>query len=191
MNRKVFIIIPAYNEATIIEAVLDEIRREGYKNIIVIDDGSSDDTGSRVRKQAIVLKHFLNRGKGAAIRTGMEAAKKMDAQAVVTMDGDGQHNPRNIAAMIKKLNKGYDVVLGSRLLNRKDMPLVKICANYLGNIFTWLMYGIYVSDSQSGFRAYSKKALQLVDTKTDHYEYDSEIIREIAKQSLSNKIINL
>jgi glycosyltransferase involved in cell wall biosynthesis len=181
-----YIIIPAYNESTVIRDVIREIQKAGYENIIVIDDGSRDNTYEKTAELPgiVVLKHFLNRGKGAAMKTGIEAAKLLGAEAIVTMDGDGQHNPEDIKKMLGLIEQGNDVVLGTRLKNPKGMPFYKIIANHLGNFFTWSIYGLWVTDSQSGFRAYSQKALGLIETKTDRYEYDSEIIREIYRNKL-------
>lgn len=185
-NTQVYIVIPAYNEEQVIQDVLQEVQQSGYSNLIVVDDGSSDHTYIQAQKKTdIVLKHIINRGKGATIKTGIEAAKIMQADVVVTLDGDGQHNPQDIDRMLEKIYDGYDVVLGSRLIDTTGMPSHKIVANKLGNFFTWLLYGIWVSDSQSGFRAYSKKALSLINTTTDRYEYDSEVLREIKRNKLN------
>lgn len=185
MKNKIFIIIPVYNEEKIILDVIKQIINNSYKNIIVIDDGSNDNTYYKVKKEkVIILRHVLNRGKGAAIKTGIEAAKLLNASTIITIDGDGQHNPEDIKKLLNKIMQGYDVVLGSRFIKRNNIPLIKILANYIGNFFTWLIYGIWVSDSQSGLRAYSKRALFAIDTKTDRYEYDSEIIREIGHHNL-------
>lgn len=185
-NNKIFIVIPAFNEATVIKDVITEVQSAGYKNIIIVDDGSTDNTQSIVQQipGLISLKLSINRGKGVAVKTGIEAAKILDADIVITVDGDGQHNPLDIKKMLELIKKGNDVVLGSRLLNPKGMPIWKIAANYFGNFCTWAIYGLWVTDSQSGFRAYSKKAIKLINTKTDRYEYDSEIIREIAQNKL-------
>lgn len=185
-SRKIYVIIPAYNEGTVIRDVIKEVKVSGYQNIIVVDDGSADDTHAQAAKEegVVSLKHFLNRGKGAAVKTGIEAAKTLEADAVVTIDGDGQHNPSDIAKMLKLIQQGNDVVLGSRLQNPKGMPIWKIAANHFGNFCTWAIYGLWVTDSQSGFRAYSKKAISVIDTKTDRYEYDSEVIREIYRNKL-------
>lgn len=177
-----WIVLPAYNEAKIIQDTLREIQSVGYKNIIVVDDGSRDETYERAKEipGTIALKHKLNRGKGAATKTGIEAAKLLDAGIIVTMDSDGQHNPADIARLIEPIQKNHcDVVLGTRLKNPAGMPWYKICANHIGNAITWYFYGLWVSDSQSGFRAYSRHASELINTKTDRYEYDSEVIREI------------
>jgi glycosyltransferase involved in cell wall biosynthesis len=185
-----WIVLPAYNEAKIIQDVLREIQAVGYRNIIVVDDGSSDDTYEKVQAMdgVISLRHPINRGKGAATKTGIEAAKLLGAGIIVTMDSDGQHNPSDIARLIEPIRKNHcDVVLGTRLKNPKGMPWYKIIANHIGNALTWYFYGLYVSDSQSGFRAYSRHASELINTKTDRYEYDSEVIREIYLYKLKYK----
>lgn len=177
-----YIVIPAYNEATVIHNVIAEIRSAGYENIIVVDDGSSDNTYAKAQSFSgvTVLKHRINRGKGAATKTGIEAAKMLGADIIVTMDGDGQHNPGDIKRLIDPILRAQaDVVLGTRLRDPRGMPWYKILANHIGNAMTWYFYGLWVSDSQSGFRAYSRHASELINTQTDRYEYDSEVIREI------------
>lgn len=192
MNKKeknIWIVIPAFNEETAIQAVIEEIRKFGYKNIIVVDDGSSDNTYQIAKNSgATSLRHKINRGKGATTKTGIEAAKILGAEIVVTLDGDGQHNPADIAKLTAPIEfENFDVALGTRLLNPKGMPFHKIIANKIGNFFTWYLYGLWVTDSQSGFRAYSQRAINLIDTRADRYEYDSEIIREIYKYKLKYK----
>ena len=176
-----YVVLPAYNEAKVLESVIREIHTAGYHNIIVVDDGSRDDTFAVAQKTGVTtLHHRLNRGKGAATKTGIEAAKLLGADIIVTMDSDGQHNPEDIQRLVQPIIDGQaEVVLGTRLLNPKGMPWYKIIANKIGNIVTWYFYGLYVSDSQSGFRAYSHHAAECINTRTDRYEYDSEVIREI------------
>jgi glycosyltransferase involved in cell wall biosynthesis len=191
-DRKIYIVIPAYNEERVITDVIKEIKLAGYKNIIVIDDGSSDKTLEIAQKipEIVVLHHKINRGKGAATKTGIEAAKILGADIIVTMDGDGQHDPEDIKKLIDPIADGQcDVVLGSRLKNAKGMPFYKIIQNHFGNIVTWYLFGLYVTDSQSGFRAYSRRAVEVINTKGDRYEYDSEIIREIYVYRLKYKEI--
>lgn len=185
-----WIVLPAYNEEAVIKDVIREIQAAGYRNIIVVDDGSHDQTYERAKEipDVVVLRHKLNRGKGAATKTGIEAAKLLGAGILVTMDSDGQHNPNDIARLIEPIQKNHcDVVLGTRLRNPAGMPWYKICANHIGNAITWYFYGLWVSDSQSGFRAYSRHASELINTKTDRYEYDSEVIREIYIYKLKYK----
>src|SRR5579872_2495298 len=139
MKNDIYIVIPAYNEAKVIREVITEIKSEGFKKIIVIDDGSDDQTLKEARAEKVIaLKHVLNRGKGAAIKTGIEAAQILEANIVVTMDGDGQHNPKDIFKMLEKLDQGYDVILGSRFADKStNIPTFKILENYIGNIVTW------------------------------------------------------
>jgi UDP-N-acetylglucosamine---dolichyl-phosphate N-acetylglucosaminyltransferase len=184
MDRRfpsISIVIPAHNEEQAISHVIKETKAAGYDTIIVIDDGSTDQTEAAAKRSgATVFRHLINRGKGAAIKTGIDAAKRLGADIIVTIDGDGQHDPTDIAPMIKAISQdGYDVVLGNRLQDRSGMPAYKIIHNLIGNFIVWLLYGLWVNDSQSGFRAYSKKAAHAIDTHTDRYEYDSEVIREI------------
>lgn len=190
-THSIWIVIPAYNEATIIASVIHEIRSAGYSNIIVIDDGSVDHTQEAAKESGVIaIKHRLNRGKGAATKTGIEAAKLLGADIVVTMDGDGQHDPHDIKNLIDPIRNNHcDVVLGSRLMNPKGMPGYKILHNKIGNLLVWYIYGLYVTDSQSGFRAYSRHAAEVINTQTDRYEYDSEVIREIYKYRLKYREI--
>lgn len=186
MTPKIAVVIPIYNEAEIIGNVLAETKKYGDFILIVVDDGSKDEGFVQASLQgALTLRHKLNRGKGAAIKTGIMAANLLEADVIVTMDGDGQNNPADIQTLVEPILSGKsDVVLGSRLLDREEMSMSKVIANAIGNLLTWLFYGILVSDSQSGFRAYSKYAAHIIDTKTDKYEYDSKVISEIKKNRL-------
>ena len=184
----IVVVIPIYNESQVIAQVLNDIIVSGTYTIIVVDDGSSDNSSQAARSidNVILLRHRINRGKGAAVKTGIHAANELHADCVVTMDGDGQHDPNDIAHLVSPILDGpYDVVLGTRMQNHHGMPWIKIIANKVGNLVTLLLYGIYVSDSQSGFRAYSKNAAYIIDTKADKYEYDSKVIREINANRLS------
>jgi len=189
-SKNIFIVIPAYNEGKIIQEVITDIQKAGYSNIVLVDDGSKDDTFSKAQEilPKTVFRHRLNRGKGAATKTGIEVAKILGADIVVTLDGDGQHDPADIKKLTAPIEfDSFNVVLGTRLLNPKGMPKHKILANKIGNFFTWYLYGLWVTDSQSGFRAYSRHAIEVINTKSDRYEYDSEVIREIRKYKLKYK----
>ena len=179
--QKIYVVVPAFNEEGIIQDVIREIRDAKYANIIVIDDGSGDNTQKRAQSEGVIaLRHKINRGYGAAVKTGIEAAKLLGADIVVTVDGDGQHDPKNIENLVKPiLKEDFDVVLGTRLKNPEGMPLYKKVQNWIANIITWYLFGLWVTDSQSGFRAYSKNAMEKINTRYDRYEYASEVIREI------------
>jgi len=183
---RVAVVIPCYNEGPVIKSVIHELATIGDFQIVVIDDGSNDDTyANLLGEKVLALRHRINRGKGAAVKTGIMAANQLTADIIVTMDGDGQHDPKDIERLVTPIRDGKaDVVLGSRLLQREKMPLIKEIANGIGNLVTWFFYGMMVSDSQSGFRAYSRYAAQIIDTKADKYEYDSKVIREIKNNRL-------
>ena len=185
-KEHIAIVIPVYNEAEVIGEVLAETGIIHNYTTIVVDDGSGDDSFVQASVHAnLAIRHRINRGKGAAVKTGIMVANLLESDIVVTMDGDGQHDPSDIEPLISPILKNEaDVVLGSRTLNRSEMPVIKKTANFMGNFFTWLFYGIWVSDSQSGFRAYSKYAALIIDTKADKYEYDSKVIREIKTNRL-------
>lgn len=183
---KTFIIIPAYNEEQTIAGVLDKIQTVGYKNIIVIDDGSTDKT-SRIaeNKNVIVLRHLINRGLGGALGTGVQAAVSLGADIIVTFDADGQHDVLDIEKLIKPIKeRKADVVIGSRLLNPAGMPYSRRILNIMGNIVTYMLFGLYVTDSQSGMRAFTRNSAQLINIKTNRMEVSSEIIREIKQHKL-------
>jgi len=186
---KTYIVLPAYNEGKVIKEVITDIQKEGYKNIIVIDDGSSDNTYQEAKStEVITLSHPINRGKGAATQTGIDAAKLLNADIIVTMDSDGQHNPKDIKKLIQPiLDDKADVVIGSRMLNTKGMPKSRIIMNKIANIITYIFFGILVSDSQSGFRAYNKKAYTSVYTYMDRYEFESEMLGQIKNAKLRIK----
>jgi UDP-N-acetylglucosamine---dolichyl-phosphate N-acetylglucosaminyltransferase len=187
---KTYIVIPAFNEEKVIQEVIRDIQKAGYENIIVVDDGSTDNTFLKAQEILgnLAFRHKINRGKGAATKTGIEAAKILGADIIVTLDGDGQHDPSDISKLTKPIEfDKFDVVLGTRLLDPKGMPSHKIIANKIGNFFTWYLYGLWVTDSQSGFRAYSRHAAEVINTRSDRYEYDSEVIHEIKKYKLKYK----
>lgn len=188
MNNQeiICVVIPAFNEANAIASVIQDIRAHGIDMIIVVDDGSSDSTYEVAKSTGVIaLQHKLNRGKGAATKTAITAAKALGATVVVTMDGDGQHEAKDIAALVAPLSANQaDVTLGVRTLDRHLMPMHRRTANYIANVVTWQVHGLWVTDSQSGFRAFTREGLNLIDTRSDKYEYDSEVIREIFSHQL-------
>jgi glycosyltransferase involved in cell wall biosynthesis len=185
-DKKIYIVLPAFGEENVIQKVITAIKKEGYQNILVVDDGSKDSTYKKAKAMDIIaIRHLINRGKGAATQTGITAALLLGADIVVTMDSDGQHNPKEIKLLVEPLIKDEaDVVIGSRMLNSENMPKARMVMNSLANIITYIFFGIYVSDSQSGFRAYTKEALEGVRTHLDRYEFESEMLGQIKKQRI-------
>ncbi|MGI6484211.1 MAG: glycosyltransferase family 2 protein [Candidatus Dojkabacteria bacterium] len=185
-----YIVLPAYNEGKVIKKTIEGIKKEGFDNIIVVDDGCKDNTSKEALSTGvIVVKHPINRGKGAATQTGIDAAKLLNADIIVTMDSDGQHNPKDIQKLIEPIQKGTtDVVIGSRFLEKSnDIPKTRILMNKVGNLITLLFFGAMSSDSQSGFRAYSNKAANSVYSYMDRYEFESEMLGHIKAAKLKIK----
>lgn len=190
--KDVFIIIAAYNEEEKIGTVLSDLKKKGYRKIIVVDDGSSDATYSVCKKQkVIVIKHIINRGQGAALKTGIEYAIQNDAKIIVTFDGDGQFLVSDIKKVIEPvINKEVDVVLGSRFLGKTiNMPALKKNVLKLGVIVVFILYGIRITDSQCGFRALSRKAMLKIKLTSDKMEHAGEIFSEIMRNNLKYKEI--
>ena len=176
---KVIVIIPAYNEASVIGEVIEQTK-PFVQEVIVIDDGSCDRTGEIARgRGAIVVSHSLNRGLGASIGTGLAAGLARGADILITLDADGQHDPAEIPNFITALGDGTDLLIGSRsLTNFVGMPWYRKIAQHIGNVVTYVLFGVYVTDSQSGYRAFSRHAAQVIEIRTNRMEVSSEIISE-------------
>ena len=190
--KTIVVVMPAYNEAAVISSVLARIpvRIDGHIVIpVVVDDASTDGTASIAQREgAVVLLHLANLGVGAATITGLKAARQLGADIIVTMDADGQHDPAEIESLVRCLIHGhFDVVIGSRLLNPGGMPLSRFAANLLLNAMTFVVYRKIVSDSQSGFKAFSREALDKLELKSHGYGICSEMIGEIYSKNLFYK----
>ncbi|MFW6383492.1 MAG: glycosyltransferase family 2 protein, partial [Nanoarchaeota archaeon] len=154
--------------------------------IIVVDDGSSDKTASKARKAgAEVIEHKKNKGVGRATRTGFSHAISKNADIIVTFDSDGQHCADDIKKVIRPIiNKKADVVIGTRLKSPKGMPLIRVIGNFALNVITYLLFFVWTTDSQSGFKAFSRNAASKTEIKSTGMEFCSEIIKEIGAKNL-------
>lgn len=191
-SRKIVVVMPAHNEQSVIGKVLARMpaRIDDMALIpLVVDDGSKDFTANIARAHgALVVRHLTNLGVGAATITGLRAARQLGAEVIVTMDSDGQHDPDEIESLVRCLLDGpFDVVIGSRLLDHNGMPLSRVAANLLLNAVTYIVYRKIVSDSQSGFKAFSREALEAMDLQSTGYEICSEIIGEMYRKNLRYK----
>lgn len=189
---RLFIIIPAYNESKTIQGVINRIKQTyAAEQIIVIDDGSTDNTYDLAKAMGVrAYRHVLNRGLGGALGTGLAVAKELQADIAVTLDADGQHDPEEIKHLIEPIEKQQaQCVIGSRLLdtNASGMPLMRRAYNMVGNVVTWMIFGVWTTDSQSGFRAFGKYALDVIDVRTNRMEVSSEFFKEIRAKGLSFK----
>lgn len=187
MRIKKIVVIAAYNEEKKVTSVVDEVSK--YVDlVIVVDDGSKDKTADVIKnKKAVVLKHCINLGQGAALQTGFDYAKKFNPDVVVTYDADGQFEAKEISKIIKPvLDKKVEVVLGSRFLGKtvNMSPLRKYILK-LGILFTWIFSEIKLTDTHNGFRALSNKALNLIEINQNRMAHASEIIDNIVRKNLS------
>lgn len=186
-GSKTMVVIAAYNESGRVGTVVRDVTSKGY-DVIVVDDGSKDSTASEARAAgANVLELPINRGQGAALRTGIHAALDAGAGIIVTYDADGQFLAEEIAHVTRPITEGAaDVVLGSRYLGTtaRNLPPAKQLAHTLGRIWTWLFSGVYYSDPQCGLRGFDTKAARAITITLDRYTHASEILDEIAKHKL-------
>jgi len=147
---KTAVVIPAFNEGSRIKHVL--LKAGKYvDNVVVVDDGSTDNTfeiSSGIARNIITLRHKVNLGKGAAMKTGCEAALKISADIIILMDADGQHKPEDIPRFIESIkNEKNDIVFGSRKIG-KDMPLVMMLGNKFLSIVTSFLFTLRLNGTQ-------------------------------------------
>jgi|FLOH01.1.fsa_nt_gi polyprenyl-phospho-N-acetylgalactosaminyl synthase len=186
----VWISIAAYNEGKSISNVIKDLHKNGYMNIVVVDDGSKDATFEFISKAgAAALKHIINRGQGAALRTGINYSLLQGAKYVVTFDADGQHHAEEIESLLRPVVSGkYDVALGSRFLKKdSNTPLLRRVILKIGIIVVWFLYGIKLSDSHNGFRVFSREAAKKISITSDRMEHASQIVEEIHNKKLRYK----
>ncbi len=187
MDSKIFAVIPAYNEENNIRKVISETQKY-ISNIILVDDGSKDKTSEEGKKEGIaVLKHIINLGKGAALKTGCDYAVKQGASQIIVLDADAQHEPSQIPYFLNEL-KDVDVVLGYRKLSKEMPPILKL-GNWFINKITKLLYGIRLHDTQCGYRAFTSDAYKKLRWKSSNYSMESEMIANIGKRKLEYKEI--
>jgi len=189
--KKLLVVIPAFNEAQTVSRVIDSIPKKisGITSvkIVLIDDGSTDQTSQiALDKKIVVIHHLINRGLGAALATGIQYARATHTDYMITMDADGQHLGSDVNKIAQALikNKAH-VVIGSRLLNPVGMPLTRQVLNLLSNIATWLLFNRWTSDSQSGLRGFSRYAIERIKVSSQRMEVSSEIIRELARLKMT------
>jgi len=180
---KACVVIPAYNEAKAIGALVSEIRTRCNLDTIVIDDGSRDTTSTIAReKGAIVIKNQKNKGKGASLMEGFKYALEHGCEALITMDGDGQHLPEDLHGLLSKAqNSDAQIIIGNRMENPKDMPAFRWLTNKFMSDFISFMAGQAIPDTQCGFRLIKKEVLEKIDLSTSKYETESEILIKSAR----------
>ncbi|MBP9669850.1 glycosyltransferase family 2 protein [Candidatus Woesebacteria bacterium] len=188
---KTLIIVPAYNEVEVISTTLTDLKfalnqTKINADILVVDDGSSDGTGESALKHCnFLLTHKQNCGLGAALGTGIEFAKRNIYDYCVTFDSDGQHDPKDISKALSRLESGTDIVIGSRFIGtHSGMPKARRVVLFLGNLVTFMFFGVWTTDSQSGFRGLSRRAITSLSIKSNRMEVSSEFFGEIHRLKL-------
>lgn len=186
-NIKTAVALPSYNEETYIAKVI--LGAQPYADIvIVVDDGSSDATSTIAEKMgALVIKHPHNMGYGAALQTIFKASRDLNLEAVVVMDSDGQHSPEDIPRVMEPLLNGADVVIGSRFLDatKNNIPSYRKVGMKVLDTATAVAGVKKVTDTQSGFRAYGKKAISVIDLSGSGMSAGSEILIQISDNNLN------
>jgi glycosyltransferase involved in cell wall biosynthesis len=183
----VWVVVAAYNEAPRLGDTLRSLCR-GYANVVVVDDGSRDDTSAVALSHPVwVLRHVVNCGQGAALQTGIEFALREGAEIIVTFDADGQHRPEEIAALVAPVRDGRaDVALGSRFRGRAvGIPWSRRLLLRLGVLFTRVFSQVRVTDTHNGLRALSRSAAQTIRITQARMAHASEILDQIHLHGLS------
>ncbi|MCP8308027.1 MAG: glycosyltransferase family 2 protein [archaeon] len=180
--------MPAFNEEKTIANIIKKLKNY-VDDVIVCDDGSSDMTSFIAKNSgAVLIRNSKNKGKGVAFDILFKEARRMNADVVVTLDADGQHDPDDIPKIIKPiLNDDFDIVIGSRFLSNNNIPKHKLIGNYILNLLANILSGSKFTDTQSGFRAYSKRALESIRIKERDIGVDSQIIMDAVKMKLKVK----
>lgn len=186
MNDRFGAVIPALNAGRYLERVLEDVKRFiPPENIVVVDDGSTDDTVSAARRSGVkVISHPENRGKGEALKTGCShLAFSDEIDAVFTLDADGQHAPEEIPAFIAVYEEEgpWIIVIGSRMGSAEGMPFIRKLTNRFTSAVISARAGIRIDDSQSGYRLIDSGILREVELVTSRYETESEILIKAAK----------
>jgi len=180
------VVIPAHNEEKNIREVILGVKKYA-NNIIIVDDGSKDNTYLIAKETAndiLVLRHKINLGKGATVKTGCEAALKLGAEAIGIMDADGQHLPEDVMKLVEKLEKeDLDIVFGVRPINKK-MPILTFLGNRFLTKMSNLLSGLSLADTQSGLKVFRASVYQKIAWQASDYSLETEIIIRTSKKKL-------
>jgi glycosyltransferase involved in cell wall biosynthesis len=187
-TEDVYVIIPAYNEGSVIRETIASLIPYGY-SIVVVDDGSAVPASQFLAGQPIYyLRHLTNLGQGAALQTGTDFALSKGAQVIVHFDADGQHSAESIPRLTEPIrNQECDAVLGSRFLNEEDrklVPLEKRMVLKAGVFVTWLFSGMWLSDTHNGFRVLSRSAAEKIRITENGFAHATEILECIRRSRL-------
>lgn len=190
------IVIPAYNEETKIVEVLSSIKKNYEFNIIVVDDGSIDNTFNlAISVTPYTLRHIINRGAGAATETGIQfALNYLKSDYIILLDADGQNHENDLTPLIEKMkSEKLDIILGSRFMNgyNSQVPFKKYILHSFGRVFTFIVSNLWLSDNHNGFRIMNRKAAKLMKFKFSRFEFSSDMQDIIKFNSLKFKEVQI
>ncbi len=184
-----WVVIPAFNEGSMIRSVVAEVRAH-YANVVIVDDGSGDDTAQCAAEAgAHIIRHPINLGQGAALQTGIEYALRNGAEFVATFDADGQHEIGDVAPMMELLcAQNLDVVLGSRFIgNVSGISMSRRLLLHAAVWFTKITTGMRLTDAHNGLRVFSRKGVATICLVHNRMAHASEILEQIARNRLRYK----
>lgn len=182
-----WVVVPAYNEARVVGEVVRDLRAE-YPNIVVVDDCSRDETGREaLAAGAVVLRHPINLGQGAALQTGIRFALESGAQWIVTFDSDGQHRVQDIEVLVQRQQvTKADLVVGSRFLGRtENIPRSRRWLLKMAVRFTNLTSGVHLTDAHNGLRLFTRKAAAQIQIRQNRMAHASEVIAQAGELRLN------
>jgi len=189
---KIWIIIPAYNERFSLAGILDELKSKNF-SILVVDDGSIDNTFEVAKKKAdFVIRNEKNLGKGMSLKKGIDyLLRETESDYIITMDADGQHSPLDLDKFLQRAESGSCFVVGNRMFNPIGMPKSRVITNKLMSWFISRIVRQKIPDTQCGFRLIKREVLEKVKIKTNNFESESEILIKAARSGFSIESISI
>jgi polyprenyl-phospho-N-acetylgalactosaminyl synthase len=179
MNENVFVIVPAFNEAGVIEETLSGLLQRGFQ-VVVVDDASVDNTASILKGMPVhYLRHRINLGQGAALQTGIRYALKKGASVFVTFDADGQHDAADIQPMIDRLASGQrDIIFGSRFASDRPsrVPILRKGVLHLARYLNFLLTGILLTDAHNGLRVFNRQTAEVIHIVENGMAHATELL---------------
>jgi polyprenyl-phospho-N-acetylgalactosaminyl synthase len=180
------VVVPAFNESAVIGPSVRELRNQ-FRNVVVVDDGSIDATSAAaLGAGAVVLRHSVNAGQGAALQTGIDYALARGAKFIATFDADGQHQVKDLLAMLAVLQRStHDIVLGSRFLGHAEgLPMARRLVLKAAVVFTNWTTGVRLTDAHNGLRVMTAPAARQLHIRQDGMAHASELIEQIGRLRL-------